>query len=131
MVAVAVVDLLEVIEIHDHQRQLGLEPLGTRELAREMHEQEARVRKPGQRIGQRVFLRLLEQHRVVDDGRGLLGDAIEETAVIVPIERRGEVIHRERADEALVEQQRADQRRLQLRAGAKTRLPRDRRSAAR
>ena len=30
-----------------------------------------------QRVGQRVFLRLLEDNRVVDDGRGLLGDRVE------------------------------------------------------
>ena len=42
----------------------------------------------GQRIGQRVFLRLLEHDRVVDDGGGLLGDAIEQPAVIVGVDRR-------------------------------------------
>ena len=42
----------------------------------------------GQRVGQRVFLRLLEDDRVVDDGRGLLGDAIEQPAVVVGVDRR-------------------------------------------
>ena len=42
----------------------------------------------GQRVGQRVFLRLLEDDRVVDDRRGLLGDAIEQPAVVVGVDRR-------------------------------------------
>ena len=42
--------------------------------------------KPGERVGERVFLRLLEDDRVVDDGRGLLGDAVEQAAVIVGVE---------------------------------------------
>ena len=46
--------------------------LGTGELARQLHEQVARVREAGQRIGQRVGLRLFEEHRVLDDGAGLL-----------------------------------------------------------
>ena len=70
----------------------------------------------GQRIGQRIFLRLLEHDRVVDDRGGLLGDAVEQAAVIVGVDRRLGVVDRDRADEALVEQQRADQRRVQRRA---------------
>ena len=89
VVAVGVVDLLEVVEVHDEQRDLGLEAVGARELARQVHEHEARVRQRRQRIGQRVFLRLLEDDRVVDDGGGLLGDAIEEAAVIVGVDRGG------------------------------------------
>ena len=88
VVAVVVVDLLEAVEVHDHQRDLGLQALGARQLARQVHEQEARVRQAGQRIGQRVFLRLLEQHRVVDDRGRLLRHAVEQPAVIVAVERR-------------------------------------------
>ena len=58
------------------------------ELARQVHEHEARVRQPRQRIGQRVFLRLLEHDRVVDDGRRLLRDALEQAAMVVGVEVR-------------------------------------------
>jgi hypothetical protein len=105
-----------VVEVHDHQRDLGFEALGAGELARQVHEQEARVRQPRQRVGQRVLLRLLEQHRVVDDGGRLLRDAVEQPAVVVAVERGVDVVDRQRADEALAEHQRADERRLQ--AGA-------------
>ena len=44
VVAVVVVDLLEVVEVHDEQRDFGLQPLGARQLARQVHEHEARVR---------------------------------------------------------------------------------------
>ena len=36
-----------------------------------MHEHRAAVRQAGQRVGQRIFLRLLEDDRVVDHGGGL------------------------------------------------------------
>ena len=99
VVAVVVVDLLEVVEVHDHQRDLRLQPLGARQLARQVHEEVARVRQAGQRIGQRVLLRLLEEHRVLDDGAGLLRDAVEQPAMIVAVEGRLGVIDRQRADE--------------------------------
>ena len=113
VVAVVVVDVLEVVEVHDQQRDLRLQPLGARELARQVHEHEARVRQAGQRVGQRVFLRLLEHDRVVDDGGGLFAHAIEQPAVVVGVAARVDVVDRQRADEPLVEHQRADQRRLQ------------------
>ena len=71
--------------------------------------------RPGQRIGERIFLRLLEHDRVVDDRGGLLAHAIEQPAVVVGVAARVDVIDRQRADEPLVEHQRADQRRLQRR----------------
>ena len=132
VVAVVVVDLLEVVEVHDHQRDLGLQALGARQLAGQVHEEEPRVRQAGERVRQRVFLRLLEQHRVVDDRRGLLRHAIEQPAVIVAVERGVGVVDRQRADEPLVEHQRADQRGLQRgREVRQAARPRDRRSAAR
>ena len=85
VVAVGVVDVLEVVEVHDEQRDLGLEPVGAGELARQVHEHEPRVRQAGERIGQRIFLRLFEDDRVVDDGGGLLRNAIEQPAVIVGV----------------------------------------------
>ena len=132
VVAVGVVDVLEVVEVHHEQRHLGLQPLGARQLARQVHEHEPRVRQAGQRIGQRIFLRLLEHDRVVDDRGGLLGDAVEQPAVIVGVDRRLGVVDGDRADEPLVEEQRADERRLQRRAvGRARRPPRGRCSAAR
>ena len=44
VVAVGVVDVLEVVEVHDQQRDLGLQPVGARQLARQVHEHEPRVR---------------------------------------------------------------------------------------
>ena len=57
----------------------------------------------GQRVGQRIFLRLLEHHRVVDDRGRLLGNPIEQPAVIVGVDRRLGVIDGDRPDEPLVE----------------------------
>ena len=62
----------------------------------------------GQRIGQRIFLRLLEDDRVVDHGARLLGDPLEQTAVILGVVVRRRVIQRQAADERIVEVQRAD-----------------------
>ncbi len=65
---------------------------------------------PVERIGQRVGLRLLEEHRVLDDRAGLLRYAVEQPAVVVAVEARLGVVDRERADELIVEEQRADER---------------------
>ena len=48
-----------------------------------------RVRQPRQRIGERVFLRLLEDDRVVNHGGSLFADAIEQPAMVVTIEAVG------------------------------------------
>ena len=77
---------------------------------RSVHEQETRVRQAGQRIGQRVVARLLVEHRVPDDRRGLFADTVEEPAVVIAVERWVDVIDAERADEAIVELERAHQR---------------------
>ena len=69
--AIGVVDLLEVVEVHDEQRHFGFQALRTRELACEVHEHEPCVGQGRQRIGERILLRLLEHDRVVDDGGGL------------------------------------------------------------
>ena len=121
VVAVVVVDRLEVVEVHHQQGDLGLQPFGSRQLAGQVHEHEARIRQAGQRIGQRIFLRLLEHDRVVDDGRGLLADAIEQPAVVVGVEIRLGRIHGECADEAIAEHQRRHQRGLQGRGLRQTR----------
>ena len=44
VVPVVVVDFLEMVEVHDEQRDFGLQALGARQLAREVHEHESRVR---------------------------------------------------------------------------------------
>ena len=113
VVAVAVVDFLEAVEVHHEQRHFGLEAFGARQLAREVHEHEARVRQARQRVGQRIFLGLLEHDRVVNHGGRLLADAIEEAAVIVGVEIRLRRVDRQRADEAIVEDERRDQGGLQ------------------
>ncbi len=113
MVAVRVVDVLEAVEVHHEQRDFRLQTLGAREFAREVHEHEARVRQARERVGERVFLRLLEHDRVVDDRGRLFGNAIEEAAMVVGVHRLIDVIDGDGADEAFVEYQRADQRRLQ------------------
>ena len=100
VVAVGVVDRLEPVDVHDDERHLALQALGARQLAREVHEHRAAVRQRRQRIGQRIFLRLLEDDRVVDDGAGLLGDALEQPAVILGVVVRLDVIERQAADEA-------------------------------
>ena len=74
-----------------------------------MHEHEPGVRQAGQRVGQRVLLRLFEDDRVVDDGGGLFADAVQEPAVVVGVAAGVDVVDREGADEPLVEDQRADQ----------------------
>jgi hypothetical protein len=113
VVAVVVVDLLEVVEVHDEQRDLGLQAFRARQLARQVHEHEARVRQAGQRIGQRIFLRLLEHDRVVDHGGGLFADAIEQAPVIVGVEVGLRRVDGQRADEAIAEDERRHERRLQ------------------
>ena len=107
--------VLEVVEVHHEQRHFGLQALRARQFARQVHEHEPRVRQRRQRIGQRVFLRLLEHHRVVDDRGRLLGDPIEQPPVIVGVDRPVGVVDRDRPDEAFVEHQRADERGLQRR----------------
>jgi hypothetical protein len=56
---------------------------------------------------------LFEHDRVVDHGSRLFGDAIEQASMIVGVDRRVDVVDRNRADEPIVEHQRADERRLQ------------------
>ena len=66
VVAVGVVDRLEPVDVHHDDRDFALEALGACEFARQVHEHRAPVRQARQRIGQRIFLRLLEHDRVVD-----------------------------------------------------------------
>ena len=111
--AVHVVDLLEAVKVHHEQRDLGLQALGTGQLAREVHEHEPRVRQAGQRIGEGVALGLLEDDRIVDDAGRLFRYAIQQAPMVVGESARLGIVHRQRADEPIVEHQRTDQRRLQ------------------
>ena len=65
----------------------------------EVHEHRPAVRQRRQRIGQRVFLGLLEDDRVVNHGARLFGDALEQPAVILGVVVRLDVIERQAADE--------------------------------
>ena len=91
----------------------------------EVHEHRAAVGQARQRIGQRVFLRLLEHDRVVDDGPGLFRDALEQAPVIVRVPVGLEMIERQAADEGrVVDVERADERGLQARLGQAEQLER-------
>ena len=93
VVAVGVVDLLEAVEVHHEQRHFGLQALGARQLAREVHEHEARVRQPGQRVGERVASCVCSKTIELLTTRGrLLGDAIQQPAVVVGVAARLGVI---------------------------------------
>ena len=70
-----------------------VEALRARQLARELLEQPAGIRQTGQRIGERILLRLLEHDRVVNDGRRLLADAFQQPRVVLGVEARIGVIH--------------------------------------
>src|SRR6185369_4618017 len=84
-------------------------------LSRELDEHRAPVRQPGQRVGQRDFLRLLEHDRIVNDGAGLLGDALDQAAVLVGVPVGVDVVQRQASEERLVVVQRHDDRRLEAR----------------
>jgi hypothetical protein len=94
VVSVGVVDALEVVEVHDQQRHFRAQAAGAGELSGQMHEHVAGVLQPGERIGERVLLRLLEHERVIEHGRRLLGDAVEQPAVVVRVDRLGRVVDR-------------------------------------
>ena len=114
MMPVVVVDALERVDVHHDQRDLALQALGARELARQVDEHRAAVRERRQRIGQRIFLRLLEHDRVVDHGARLLRDPLEQPAMIFRVPVRLRMIERQASDEGVVEMQRAHDRRPQI-----------------
>jgi hypothetical protein len=64
----------------------------------------------GERIGERVFLRLLEDDRVVNHRCSLFAHAIEQATMVVPVEACVDVVDANRADEAIVNHQWADER---------------------
>src|SRR5437763_1204868 len=80
-----------------------------------MNEHRAAVGKSGQRIGERIFLRLLEHDRVMEHGAGLLADALDQAAMILAVPVLVRVIQRETADEAVVEVQGHDDGRVEAR----------------
>ena len=108
-----VVDLLEVVEVEEHERHFGLQTVGASQLARQVQEHEAGVRQARQLIGQRLLLRLLEDDRVLDDGRRLLRDTVDQPSMVVAVVVRLGVIDREGADEPVVGDEGTDERRLE------------------
>ena len=110
MVAILVVDRLELVHVEDDEPHLALETVGPRQLARQVEEHRAAVGQRRERVGQRVLLRLLEDDRVVDDGARLFRDALDQAAVILGVSVRLDVEQRERSDEVVGEEERADDR---------------------
>ena len=72
--------------------------------------EQASIGQSGQRVGERILLGLLEDHRIVDDRASLLADAFEQAAMILAVEAGLDVIDRERADQPVADQERADER---------------------
>ena len=83
LVPVGVVDLLEPIEIEHHDADAALGARGAHQPRLELQIERSPVRQPGQRIGVRFVLGLLEARRVEDDRGGLLADAVQDAAVLV------------------------------------------------
>ena len=86
-----IVDDLEVVEIQQNERERRRRPAGTRQFSRDLKLQCPRVRQPGQRVFERLFLGALEQQRVVHSCRRLAGHLIEHATVVVRVRlaRRG------------------------------------------
>ena len=87
---------------------------GARQPGLELPIERAPVRQPGQRIGVRLVLRLLEARRVEDHRRRLLADAAEDAPVLVGEAAGDGVINHQPADQPPFERQRAGQQRRQL-----------------
>ena len=104
--AVGVVDVLEAVEVEHHEGQFGVSAARPGEFAGQVQEHVAGVGQPGHRVGPRILARLLEERGVVDDGRGLLADALEQPAVLIAVEAPRHVVDRDRSDEPIVEDER-------------------------
>ena len=76
-------------------------------LTRQLLKEPARIRQTGQRIGQRFFLRLLEHHCVVNDGRRLLTHTFEQSCMSLGVEARFGVINRECSYQPVAVEERA------------------------
>ena len=70
-VAVGVVDLLEVVDVEHHQRQLVTEALGARRLLRDQLAEAPLVGEPGELVGDRLLGDELVQIDVLDRDRRL------------------------------------------------------------
>ena len=80
-----------------------------------MLEERPGVRQAGQRVGERVPLRLLEDDRVVDDRGRLAADPVEQPGMVFLIEPGFRVVHRKRSNQLAGKNQRTDERRLENR----------------
>src|SRR5204862_8278230 len=72
-----VVDLLEVVEVEDDQRQLAVVAVGAGDLARERLVEEAPVVEAGERVEVRELARLPEPPRIRDRRRRALGEPLQ------------------------------------------------------
>ena len=82
LVAVDVVDLLEVVDVHHHQAQRAVEAPRALDLAVERGVQLADVREPGQLVGDRLALDGLVEVRVLDRDARLAGEVLEQLALL-------------------------------------------------
>ena len=107
LVPVAVVDLLEVVEVEHHHGEVPAEPQCALDLATEVHRQVAVVPPTRQRIGDGEQLRLAVLQRVVDGDARLVGQRPQRVLVGLaeglPVEP---VVGREHPDDVLVPPQR-------------------------
>ncbi len=76
-VAVAVVDLLEAVQIQEQQRQRPAVARGALGLTPQRLVEVARVVQPGQVVGDRQSLRLLQRERVIERNRRRLEDGAQ------------------------------------------------------
>ena len=82
-VADAVVDVLEVVQVEDDQRELPLVAVGACTLARERLVEEATVVQPRQRVEVGELPRLAEPPCVLDRGAGAQRERLELPHVVV------------------------------------------------
>ena len=84
MVSARVVDLLEVVHVHQQERDRTSVPVRARQLEPQMLHEIAAIRQLRQRISQRQLPCFLERNGVVDDEPHLRCEMVEEALVVVP-----------------------------------------------
>src|SRR6185503_7516431 len=83
-VADPVIDLLEAVDVHDHEREPPLIPLGAVDLAAQRLVEVAAVVEACQGVEVGELPRLAEAARVLDRGRDALGELLEPPHVVGP-----------------------------------------------
>ena len=81
LVAVGVVDVLEVVEVEQHEAQRLAEALGALDLGGHGLLEAAAIEQAGQLVGHRLALDRLVQADILDRHRRLLGEVVEELAL--------------------------------------------------